>query len=68
MLSGYAKENIDLDQFVFFLALSFPAPANAPEDWFHRGEENLMAWHNFLEARAQAGYFEVPLADEKVQP
>ena len=46
---------------VMFLALYAPAPENAPEDWYHHGDENLLAWQDFIRESELRGYYQLKM-------
>lgn len=50
---------------LMFLALSFPAPEEAPDDWFHHGDENLDAWRAYIMKCKERGYYDIPMIEEE---
>lgn len=46
---------------LMFLALSYPAPEEAPDDWFHHGDENLEAWRAYIMKCKERGYYDIPM-------
>lgn len=48
---------------LMFLALAFPAPEEAPNDWFHHGDENLDAWRAYIMKCKERGYYDIPMID-----
>ena len=52
------------DPLVLFLALYIAAPENAPEDWWHRVDENHEAWRRFILAAESRGYYALPCGEE----
>lgn len=50
---------------VFYLSLYAPAPEDAPDDWYHNGEQNLRAWQMFIKRAEERGYYAFPIAEEK---
>lgn len=57
---GYCLRYLDKG-LLMFLALSFPAPEEAPDDWFHHGDENLDAWRAYIMKCKERGYYDIPV-------
>lgn len=57
---GYCHRYLDKG-LLMFLALSFPAPEEAPDDWFHHGDENLDAWRAYIMKCKERGYYDIPV-------
>lgn len=57
---GYCHRYLDKG-LLMFLALSFPAPEEAPDDWFHHEDENLDAWRAYIMKCKERGYYDIPV-------
>ena len=64
LLKEYGTEYNPL---LVYLALYAPAPENAPDDWYHHGDENLKAWREFVRESQQRGYYTFPV-DKAQEP
>ncbi len=55
-----AVQAVEIGQLSAMLGLWAPAPINAPEDWFHHGDENIQAWGEYLRDSVEKGYYVLP--------
>ena len=63
-IDRYFGEQISAGPLCFFLGLYAPAPAPyTPDDWLHRGEENVAAWAKFIHESVERGYFAAPIME-----